>query len=62
MSTPNEKAIAKAAYALEHAAREHYRSWLGLPESVDDKTYNRILRKLRSAAIRYTREIDKGRK
>lgn len=63
MSTPNEKAIRRATLALERAARDYRRVWsLWIDDDATSTALTRAEKKLHQAAIKYTREIDKGRR
>ncbi len=64
MSKPNEKAVAKAAEKLELAAREHFRAWNEAKKWIDADLAayeQRMGRRLRAAAVRYTRALDKAK-
>lgn len=62
MTKHNANAIRTALNKLERAARDYHRAWLSEPSPTADQAFEAAATKLRQAAIRYTRAVDKGKK
>lgn len=63
MARPNERAVLKALERLERAARDYSRLW-GEPVLTNERElkYKLACKKLRTAAVNYTRELDKSQR